>query len=130
MKTEDTSKLVYADLTRAVIGAMFEVHNHLGSGLLEKHYQRGLAEELKRRGIKYIEQFSVKLDYKGTCVGKYYLDFLIDDKVILEIKRGVHFSRNDIQQTLNYLKALNLKLGLLVYFGKDGVKFKMIVNIR
>jgi GxxExxY protein len=58
------------------------------------------------------------------------LDFLIEDKLVLEIKRDTHFSRDNIDQTLNYLKALNLKLGVLVHFGKDGARFKRIVNIR
>lgn len=127
------NNLIYGDLTRKIIGAIFEVHNNLGAGLLEKHYQKALGEELKRRGVKFIEQYPVDLDYKSISVGKYFLDFLIEDdlgKLILEIKRDVHFSRDNIQQTLNYLKALNLKLGLLVHFGKDGVKFKRIVNIR
>ena len=122
-------ELIYKDLTGKIIGALFEVYNNLGSGLLEKHYQRALAEEFKRREIKFIEQYPVDLNYKGKDIGKYFLDFLIEDAIVLEIKRTVHFSVSNIEQTLNYLKALNLKLGLLVYFGKDQVKFKRIVNI-
>jgi GxxExxY protein len=130
MDTESTNKLIYFDLTREVIGALFEVHNNLGEGLLEKHYQKALAEEFKRRNINFIEQFPVPLDYKGVSIGRYYLDFLIEDKIVLEIKRDIHFSRVQIQQSLNYLKALNLQLGLLAHFGKDEVRFKRIVNIH
>ena len=122
--------LIYGDLTRKVIGAIFEVHNNLGSGLLEKHYQKALAEEFKQRGVKFVEQYAVNLDYKSISIGKYFLDFLIEDKLVLEIKRDTHFSRDNIDQTLNYLNALNLKLGVLVHFGKDGARFKRIVNIR
>lgn len=125
----DSEKLIYADLTREVIGALFEVHNNLGSGLLEKHYQKSLVVEFQRRKINFVEQYPVVLNYKDIQVGKYYLDFFIEEKLVLEIKRDLHFSRVNIEQTLRYLKALNLKLGLLVYFGKDGVKFKRILNM-
>lgn len=123
-------ELIYGDLTRKIIGAVFEVHNNSGSGLLEKHYQRALAEELRRKEIKFVEQYPVELNYKDISIGKYFLDFFIEDKLVLEIKSTPHFSRDHIEQTLNYLKSLDLKLGLLVHFGKDGAKFKRIVNIR
>ncbi len=122
--------LIYAELMQPVIGALFEVHNNLGSGLMEKHYQRALAEEFVRRGIPFVEQFPVDLNYKGISIGKYFLDFLLYDKIVLEIKRETHFSRANIEQTLNHLKALNLQLGLLVHFGREGVIFKRILNIK
>lgn len=129
METKNTTEFVYADLTKVIIGALFEVHNNLGAGLLEKHYQRALAEEFKRKNLVFIEQYPVKLQYKEECIGRYALDFLIDNKLVLEIKRNEHFSRDNIEQTLNYLKALNLQLGLLVHFGKSRVVFKRIVNL-
>lgn len=125
----ETEKLVYSGLTKEIIGALFEVHNNLGAGLLEKHYQKALSNELQRRNINFVEQFPVDLKYKDVKLGKYYLDFFIEGKLVLEIKRDVHFSRANIEQALGYLKALNLQLGLLVYFGKEGVKFKRIVNL-
>ncbi|MBL8029648.1 MAG: GxxExxY protein [Candidatus Doudnabacteria bacterium] len=125
----DTEKLIYADLTKQIIGSLFEVHNNLGSGLLEKHYQKALAVEFRQRKINFVEQFPVVLNYKDIQVGKYYLDFFIEEKLVLEIKRDVHFSRANIEQTFKYLEALNLQLGLLVYFGKEGVRFKRIVNL-
>jgi GxxExxY protein len=129
MEMQKTTEFVYAELTKVIIGALFEVHNNLGSGLLEKHYQRALAEEFKRRGIVFVEQYPIKLQYKEVEIGRYLVDFLIENKIILEIKRNEHFSRDNIEQTLNYLKALNLQLGLLVHFGKSRVVFKRIVNL-
>ena len=130
METKHKIQLVHGDLTKIIIGALFEVHNNLGSGLLEKHYQRALAEELKRRGIVFREQYPVTIKYKEVDVGKYLIDFLIENKVVLEIKKEAHFSRDHIQQTLNYLKVLNLELGLLAHFGRDGVVFKRVVNLQ
>ena len=129
MGTSNTTQFIHGELTREIIGALFEVHNTLGPGLLEKHYQKALAEEFTKRGIPFVEQYTVSLDYKGVVIGRYYLDFFVYGKIPLEIKRDVYFSRKQIEQTLNYLKALNLQLGLLVHFGKMGVKFKRIVNI-
>lgn len=120
---------VCEDITKEIIGALFEVHNNLGSGLLEKHYQRALADEFQRRNIDFEEQFPVPLQYKGADIGKYILDFIVKRKVVVEIKRDARFSRNHIQQTLNYLKTLNLQVGLLVHFDRDGVMFKRIVNL-
>lgn len=129
METVNSEKLIYADITKEIIGALFEVHNNLGAGLLEKHYQRALAEEFKKRNLKFVEQFPVELKYKEVSIGRYFLDFKVEDKIVLEIKRHTHFSRDNIQQTLNYLKALNLQLGILAHFGPDKVIFKRIVNI-
>ena len=130
MEDQGNTKFVYGNLTEKIIGALFEVHNVLGSGLLEKHYQKALAEEFTRREIPFVEQYLINLSYKGVDLGKYLVDFYVYDKIPVEIKRDVHFSRQQIQQTLNYLKAMNLQLGLLVHFGREGVKIKRIVNIR
>lgn len=70
-----------------------------------------------------------EIRFKGESIGRYFFDFLIEDKIILEIKKETNFRRHNIEQLLGYLKKSNLKLGILVNFTKDGVKFKRILNI-
>ena len=123
-------ELIHKDISGQIIGALFEVHNQLGDGLLEKYYQKALTEEFGRRKIPFKEQVSVPLVYKGSYIGRRVADFCVDGKVILEIKKDNHFSRQHIEQVMSYLKAMNLQLAILANFTRGGVKFKRIVNIR
>jgi GxxExxY protein len=131
MKTELKRKdILYPELSYQIIGILFEVFKELGSGYQEKYYQKAIATELKRCGLEYKEQVSTSLNYKGEKIGNYFLDFLIEDKIVLEIKKDRHFSRKNIEQVYAYLKAFNLKLGILANFTSEGLKFKRILNIR
>ena len=123
--------LIYPELSYQIMGVLFKVSKELGSGYLEKHYQRALNNvELKRSGLKFKEQVPIELKYQDTKIGKYFLDFLIEDKVILEIKNGRNFSNKNIEQVLGYLKAFNLSLGILANFTANGVAYKRIVNAQ
>jgi len=124
------SDIIYPELSYTIIDILFEVYKHLGSGYTEKYYQKAIALELKRCNLKHKEQVFFPLKYKNIKIGNYYLDFLIEDKIILEIKKDKNFSKRNIEQVYNYLKAFNLKLGILANFTKDGVKFKRIINIK
>jgi len=122
--------LLYADLSYKIIGALFEVFNKLGPGYLEKYYQRAIATGLKEIGLKFQEQLYAPLIFKGVKIGKCFFDFLVEDKIVLELKTGDRFSKKDIEQIYSYLKIKNLKLGLLVNFTNQGVKFRRIININ
>ncbi len=122
--------VVYPELSYKIIGILFEVWNTLGSNHKEKFYQKAAADDFSRAGLKSEEQLPVKISYKGKVVGKYYFDFLIEDKIILEIKVRDYFSKRDVTQLYSYLKAKDLKLGLIIHFTKSGVKVKRIVNIK
>jgi GxxExxY protein len=122
--------LVYPELSYQIIGILFEVFRQLGSGYQEKYYQRAIALELRRCKLKYKEQVLMPLNYKNEKIGKYFLDFLIEDKIILEVKKDKNFSRKNIEQVIGYLRAFNLKLGILANFTSQGLKFKRIVNIK
>ncbi len=122
--------LIYPEISYQIIGVLFEVFRQLGHGYQEKYYQRAVSLELKRRGLKFKEQVYFPLNYKGDKIGNYFLDFLIEDKIILEIKKDKHFSRKNIEQILGYLKAFDLKLGIIANFTSEGLKFKRIVNIK
>jgi GxxExxY protein len=122
--------LIYPELSYQIVGILFEVHNDLGPGHHEKYYQRAIVEGLKKCKLSFQEQVYTPLIFKDAKVGGYYLDFLIDDKIVLEIKKGDRFSKRHINQVLSYLKIKNLKLGIIANFGIDGVKFKRIININ
>ena len=128
MKKYSKEDLIFPDLSYEIIGASFSVFNELGPGLHEKHYQKAPAKELSARKINFIEQLPIKLNYKDESIGKYFLDFLVEERIILELKKGENFSPRNIKQILNYLKSSNLQLGILIHFGNDSVKFKRIVN--
>lgn len=121
--------LVYPDLCYQIIGILFEIYKELGSGYQEKYYQRIVAEEFKRCRLNYKEQVVSPLLYKGNKIGNYLLDFLIENKIVLELKKGENFSQKNIEQLYAYLKASGHKLGILANFTKTGVRFKRIVNI-
>lgn len=121
--------LVYPELSYRVNGALMEVFNVLGCRYKELHYQRAIAKVFSEERIPFKEQVSVPVMFRGEVIGRYVFDFLIDGKIILEIKRGDDFRREDIQQILNYLRAANLKLGILARFSSKGIKTKRILNL-
>lgn len=122
--------LVYPDLCYQIIGILFNVGIEVGFGHKESFYQKAVVKGLENNGLNFKEQLPVKLFYKDKFIGIYYFDFLIEDKIVLEIKTKTYFSKKDIEQLYSYLKAKGLKLGILAHFTPSGVKFKRIVNIE
>ena len=125
----ESGKVVYKELSYEVVGAIFEVFKELGYGFKERYYEDAIAKEFSNKGIRFKRQIPYKLIYKGEIIGNYRFDFLIEDKIIIELKRGNYFSRNNITQSLQYLKSANLKLAILVNITSKGAKFKRILNI-
>src|SRR5688572_19467876 len=123
------SDLVYPELSYEIIGCAYEVWDELGPGHLEKFYQKALSISFRNRNKKFQEQVKYSLKFKTEIIGKGYLDFLVEDKIIVELKKDGHFSKAHIEQVLNYLKLSNAKLGILINFTKEGIKFKRIVNV-
>lgn len=121
-------KLIYPKLSYQIVGILFEVHNTLGYGHREITYQKAIVQALKDIKINFSEQLSVDLKYKEKIIKKYRLDFLIDNKLVLEIKVGERFNKENTAQVYDYLKAKGLKLGIIGNFTKYGVKFKRIIN--
>lgn len=121
--------LVYPELSYKINGVLFEVFKELGGGHQERYYQKAVAGGLREKQIKFQEQYHVPLTYHGAPVGKYFLDFLIEDKIILELKRGKFVPANLIHQTKQYLSALKLKLALIACFTNSGVVIKRILNL-
>jgi len=124
------TEILYPELSYQIVGCAFEVYNTIGPGLLEKQYQKAMAVEMTQKGLAFTEQAYYPIEYKGANIGKGFMDFLVEQKVVVELKRGDHFSRNHIEQVVTYLKHSNLQLGLLIHFTKDSVKHKRILNIE
>lgn len=120
--------LIYPELSYKLVGLAYNVFNELGHGHLEKIYQKAYAKELKEAGIIFKEQAPYKVIYKEEIIGNNYLDFLIEEKVIIELKRSDFYSKKYIDQVSNYIKVSNLKLAILINFTTNGVRIKRIVN--
>ena len=114
-------------LTEKVLGAVFEVSNTLGAGFLEKVYERALLMELRTRGIRATGQTSLAVSYKGQTVGEYFVDILVEDVLVVELKCVDHLANEHTAQCLNYLRASGRALCLLVNFQKPKVEWKRII---
>jgi len=115
------------EITEQIVGAAFEVHSVLGHGFLEKVYQKAMQVELVSRGLKAERESKIKVTYKGTVVGDYEADLLVQDQVIVELKVAKDYQSADEAQLINELKATGIKVGLLINFGRSKVEFKRFV---
>ena len=122
--------LLYPELSYKISGILFEVFKEVGSGYPEKYYQRAIVATFIKNKIQFNEQVSVPLLYDGKQIGRYQLDFLIEDAVVLEIKKGEYFKKQNIDQVVGYLKSRHLQLGLIANFTRNGVRIKRIVNLK
>ena len=104
------------------------MHNTLGVGFIESVYEKALAHELTLRGIPFERQKRVQISYKGQVVGKHRLDFIVDSRIVLELKAVSELTDVFKQRVLSYLKATGLKLGILINFGTTRVQYTRIVN--
>ena len=119
--------LIYKEETYKIIGAAMEVHSTLGSGFLEVVYQEALAMEFERKGIPFKQEEKLKIKYKNQILSKYYeADFICYDKIIVETKAIKELSGIDEAQVINYLKATELKIGLLINFGSESLEHKRL----
>ena len=124
-KQED---FLYKDLTFKIIGIAMEVHRELGFGFLEKVYENALMIAFRLAGIKVVQQAAIKVYYRGEIVGEYVADILVEDKVIIELKSQDKITDVHRAQTLNYLKATNLKVALILNFGKRSLEHERLVR--
>jgi GxxExxY protein len=113
-------------LTERVLGAVFEVSRALGSGFLEKVYERALLRELGIRGIRATPQASFAVTYKGHAVGEYFPYILVEDALVVELKCADRLAGQDTAQCLNHLRASGVSLCLLVNFRRPKVEWKRI----
>ena len=114
-------------LTERVIGAILEVSNKLGSGFLEKVYERALMAELGLRELRATPQASFPIHYKDQYIGEYYADILVEDVLVVELKCVDRFANEHFAQCLNYLRASGRDVCLLVNFQRPKAEWRRIV---
>lgn len=109
---------LYSELTGKIIKGFYNVYNELGYGFLEKVYERSMLIELKALGLACEAQVPINVYYEGEKVGEYYADILVEGKVILELKATEAICDEHEAQLINYLRATDIEVGLLLNFGK------------
>lgn len=114
-------------LTEVIIGCAFKVANTLGVGFLEKVYENALVIELRKTGMKVLQQVEYEVLYEGSQVGKYFADLVVNHAVLLELKSIKEFEAIHTATCINYLKVSGLPLCLLINFGKSRVDVKRIM---
>ena len=125
MKPSTTDQeFLYKELTFAVIGAAMEVHKVLGPGFLESVYEEALTHELTTKGIPFERQLKLAVRYKAIVAGDFRVDFLIDGKLVAELKAIRMLTSADEAQLLNYLRATGARVGLLLNFGASSLEYR------
>jgi GxxExxY protein len=122
------SDIIYKDESYKIIGLCMEVHNNLGAGFLEIVYKDALEYELNKASIPYEREKQYEVNYKGIVLPhKFYADFVVMDKIILEVKAVQGIADEFVAQAINYLKVSNNRLALITNFGELKLNYKRIV---
>ncbi|MBI5662079.1 MULTISPECIES: GxxExxY protein [Ignavibacterium] len=120
---------LHKDVTSIIIQSFYKVYNTLGYGFLEKVYENAMRIELKKLGMSVEQQKNIKVYYDSEQVGDYFADLLVNDLVIVELKAAENICEEHETQLLNYLKATDIEVGLLLNFGKKAeIKRKIFLN--
>lgn len=128
MTTRDAAWFAEEDLTRAIIGAFYYVYNQLGFGFVESVYAAALERLLIRRGFRVAREVVVPIYFEHEIVAHQRLDFIVEDRVVLELKAGEALSRHAAPQLFNYLRATNLEIGFVFHFGKEPRFYRVACN--
>lgn len=118
----------YSDITERIIGCAMKVHNILGNGFQEVIYQRALAIELEKAKLLFTRELEIPIYYDEVEIGTRRVDFLIDEKIMVELKAIAVLDKVHLAQTLNYLEAYKLEIGLLINFGSTRLEFKRLIK--
>jgi len=121
--------LKYQGITQKIIGASFEVHKFLGNGFQEVIYQRALAYEFHQAGLAFTREIEQHIYYKNLPepIGTRRADFVVESKVLVELKAVIQMDDVHLAQALNYLKVYKLEVGLLINFGSKSLTFKRLI---
>ncbi len=120
-------KIIYKDLSYKIVGLAIQVRKELGFGFLEKVYENALMVLLEENRIEAKQQFPIKVTFHGRVIGDYVADILVENQIILELKAQDKIIDVHKAQTLNYLRATNLRLAILLNFGKDRLEYERLV---
>ncbi|MBI4766551.1 MAG: GxxExxY protein [Deltaproteobacteria bacterium] len=114
----------HEDITKNIIGAPYKVFNTLGFGFLESVYKKSMGIELMKNNLKFEEEKPLKVFYEGNVVGEFYIDLLIEDEIVVELKSVQNLFKEHEVQLVNYLNGLKKEIGLLINFSPRGVEVK------
>src|SRR5665647_1351483 len=121
--------LLYKNESYKIIGSCFKVHTELGSGFLESVYQEALEKQFIKDNIPYKREQKLRIQFESVILDKYFKsDFVCYDKIIVELKSTPMIYKKDEEQLVNYLKATNINLGILVCFGSKSLTYKRLLN--
>jgi GxxExxY protein len=120
----------YSDITRKIIGAAMKVHSTLGTGFQEVIYQRALVIEMAKQNLSFQRELEMEIYYDGQEIGTRRVDFLVEDKVMVELKALTALEDVHLAQAINYLEAYGLEVGLLINFGAKSLEYRRVVNSR
>lgn len=123
-----SSKVIYPELSYKILGVAFQTFNELGYGVSEKYYQRVFAKKMEEAGVPFGREQMINLHYKNQSIGRYFLDFIADGKIVIELKVKPKLGYTHIKQVMDYLKITDCKLAILIYFTRDGVKYRRVLN--
>ncbi len=117
-------------ITKSVIGCAFEVINELGAGFLESVYEKALLLALRQRGLSAVVQYPIKVMFRGESVGDFFVDLLVEEKVIVELKAVKAIVPEHQAQIINYLNATGIEVGLLINFGNPKLEYKRFTRSK
>jgi GxxExxY protein len=120
----------YEDITHKIIGCAMKVHSTLGNGFQEVIYQRALAIEMRKQGLTFQREMSMKIYYDNQEIGTRRVDFFIEDCIMVELKAVIKLEEVHLAQAMNYCQAYNLPVGLLINFGSVSLDFKRVYNVN
>ena len=118
----------YEELTSEILNACFEVSNELGRGFLESVYEKALLLALREKGLSAQSQVPLNVNFRGQCVGTFFADIVVENKVLLELKAVKAIAPEHIAQILNYLKATGMEVGLLINFSSTKLEYRRFNN--
>lgn len=118
----------YSDLTEKIIGCSMKVHNALGNGFQEVIYQRALAIEMEKNKIVFLRECEMPIFYDNISIGTRRVDFLVEEKILVEMKAVTKLENVHLAQGLNYIEAFKLEIGLLINFGTTKLEFKRLMK--
>ncbi len=128
MERRVSDKVIYPELSYEALGAAFRVFKESGYGRHEQYYRNALFAELKHKSTRCVPEQRICVTYKDGTVGNYFIDILVEDKIVVEVKTKYRMEYVDIKQVLDYLRAGNYKLAILLYFTRNGVKYRRVLN--
>ncbi len=120
----------YSDITKRIIGCAMKVHSALGNGFQEVIYQRALAIEMEHENLKFSREVEMPVHYRDLVIGTRRVDFLVEEKVLVELKALTKTEDVHLAQALNYLEAFKLEVGMLLNFGAKSLEFRRLTMER